>query len=52
MLKYYIYNGRQFQFEEDKAPKGAVELKEVKPLNKSVEPENKAKTAKKKAVKK
>lgn len=62
MLKYYIYKGRQFQFEESKAPEGAVELKAKKetpdepkayiPKNKAVEPKNKAKKspAKKKAV--
>ena len=63
MLKYYIYKGRQFQFEEGKAPEGAVELKPKKetteepktyvPQNKAVEPKNKAKKPppKKKAVK-
>ena len=59
MLKYYIYKGKQFQFEESKAPEGAVELKAEKaksekpeeleepkayiPKHKAVEPKNKAK---------
>lgn len=57
MLKYYIYKGRQFQFEEGKAPDGAVELTAKTPQNKAVVPQNKAAEkkntpAKKKAVKK
>lgn len=42
MLKQYIINGKQWQFEEGEQPEGAVELKVVKPPKKAVEPEVKA----------
>lgn len=42
MLKQYIINGKQWQFEEGEQPEGAVELKAVKPPKKAVEPEVKA----------
>ena len=49
MLKRYIINGKEFQYEEGKQPEGAAEVRPVKaaePLNKAVRPANK------KAVKK
>ena len=49
MLKRYIINGKEFQYEEGEQPEGAVEVRQVKaaePLNKAVRPANK------KAVKK
>lgn len=49
MLKRYIVNGLEYQYEEGEQPKGAVEIQPVKaaePLNKAVRPANK------KAVKK
>ena len=57
MLKQYIINGKQYQYEEGEQPEGAVELKKpASPAVKAVEPPNKAvrKTANKtrKAVKK
>ncbi len=42
MLKNYLFNGVQFQFEEGEQPKGAVELNTVKPSEKAVKPEDKA----------
>lgn len=43
MLKQYIINGKQWQYEEGEQPAGAVELhKAVKPSEKAVEPANKA----------
>lgn len=45
MLKDYIVNGKQFQFEEGKQPKGAVEVKAVEPSDKAVKPANKARKA-------
>jgi hypothetical protein len=54
MLKLYLVNGKQFQFEEGEQPEGAVELKAEKPEKKKAEdvkvykPANKARrTAKK-----
>lgn len=41
-LKNYEYNGGTWQFEDDEAPEGAVEVKAAKPANKSATPENKA----------
>ena len=35
MLKQYIINGKQWQFEEGEQPEGAVELKAVKPPKKA-----------------
>lgn len=50
MLKRYIVNGLEYQYEEGEQPKGAVEIqpekKAAEPLNKAVKPANK------KAVKK
>jgi hypothetical protein len=44
MLKDYIVNGKQYQYEEGKQPEGAVEVKKAgAPPVKSAEPENKAK---------
>lgn len=56
MLKDYLYNGKQFQFNEGEQPAGAVELTAVKPPEaKKAEPENKvvkpANKARKAAVK-
>ena len=52
MLKRYIVNGLEFQYEEGTQPKGAVEVKPEKkaaePLNKAVKPANKTKAVKKK----
>jgi hypothetical protein len=52
MLKRYIVNGLEFQYEEGTQPKGAVEVKPEKkaaePLNKAVKPANKARKAAKK----
>ena len=52
MLKRYIVNGLEFQYEEGTQPAGAVEIqlekKAAEPLNKAVKPANKAKAVKKK----
>ena len=46
MLKQYIINGKQYQYEEGEQPAGAVELKAVKPpVNKAVKPVNKSRKA-------
>lgn len=49
MLKRYIVNGMEFQYEEGTQPKGAVEVKPEKkaaePLNKAVKPANKKRKA-------
>lgn len=46
MLKQYIVNGKQFQYEEGEQPEGAVEIKAVEPpKNKAVKPANKARKA-------
>ena len=53
MLKQYIVNGFQYQYEEGEQPEGAVELKKAvdpsekaeKPANKAVKPANKARKA-------
>jgi hypothetical protein len=42
MLKDYIVNGKQFQFEEGTQPEGAVEVKAVEPSTKAVKPVNKS----------
>lgn len=45
MLKKYLINGREYQYEEGEQPAGAVELrpkKAVEPSNKAVKPANKA----------
>ena len=51
MLKRYIVNGLEYQYEEGEQPAGAVELKPTKkaaePLNKAVKPANKVKAVKK-----
>lgn len=41
-LKNYEYNGGTYQFDDSDAPVGAVEVKAVKPQNKSVTPADKA----------
>ena len=42
MLKRYIVNGMEFQYEEGEQPAGAVELeKTVEPPEKAVKPANK-----------
>lgn len=54
MLKHYIYNGVEWQFEEGEQPAGAVELKRTVepskkaagPANKAVKPANKRKAVK------
>jgi hypothetical protein len=38
MLKIYVINGKQYQFEEGTQPSGAEELKKVKPSEKVAEP--------------
>ena len=52
VLKRYIINGMEFQFEEGEQPAGAVEVKPDKkaaePLNKAVKPANKKKVVKRK----
>lgn len=49
MLKDYIWNGKQYQFEEGKQPEGAVEVKKaVAPPNKAARPANKARKVVKK----
>jgi hypothetical protein len=42
MLKNYIVDGRQYQFEEGTQPEGAVEVKAVEPSTKAVKPANKS----------
>lgn len=44
MLKQYIVNGKQYQYEEGEQPDGAVELKRktVQPSEKAAKPANKA----------
>lgn len=56
MLKKYIVNGKEYQYEEGEQPAGAVELKKMpvekkaaEPLNKAVKPANKSRA---RAVKK
>lgn len=49
MLKRYIVNGMEFQYEEGEQPAGAVEVqpkKAAEPQNKAVKPANKAKAVK------
>lgn len=50
MLKRYLFNGVEYQFEEGKQPKDAVEIKTkaVEPPNKAVKAENKTRKAVKK----
>lgn len=50
MLKRYIVNGKEYQYEEGKQPAGAVEVQPEKaePLNKVVKPANKVRKAAKK----
>ena len=56
MLKQYIVNGKQWQYEEGEQPEGAVEVKKavkppakaVKPVVKALKPANKARKAAKK----
>ena len=46
MLKQYIINGKQYQYEEGEQPEGAVEIKAVEPSNKAVKkPANKTRKA-------
>lgn len=48
MLKHYMYNGCEWQFEEGDQPAGAVEIvkkKAVEPSNKEKKPVNKARKA-------
>ena len=42
MLKHYMWNGAEWQYEEGEQPKGAVELKAVEPSEKAAKPANKA----------
>lgn len=52
MLKQYLYRGSQWQFEEGKQPKGAIEIAPPKEKpEKAEEPEKKAVTPKNKARK-
>ena len=52
VLKRYIINGMEFQYEEGEQPEGAVELKPkekaAEPQNKAVRPANKKRTVKRK----
>lgn len=49
MLKDYLVNGRQFQYEEGTQPDGAVEVKKaVEPSNKAAKPANKRRAVKSK----
>lgn len=52
MLKNYIYRGKGWQFEEKKAPAGAIEVNTAKavepPKEKAVKPANKRKAVKNK----
>lgn len=50
MLKNYLINGKQFQYEEGEQPEGAVELKAEPPV-KAAEPVNKARKPANKAGK-
>ena len=43
MLKEYIVNGRQYQYEEGTQPEGAVEVKKAEPSDKAAKPANKRK---------
>ena len=45
MLKEYIIDGKQYQYEEGEQPEWAVEVKAVEPLKKAVKPANKARKA-------
>lgn len=43
MLKHYIINGTEWQYEEGEQPEGAVEMKKaVEPSEKAAKPANKA----------
>lgn len=46
MLKEYIINGKQYQYEEGEQPEGAVEVKAVEPPKKAVKPANKSRAVK------
>ena len=46
MIKEYMVDGKQYQFEEGEQPKDAIEVKKVEPQNKAVKPANKAKRTK------
>ena len=46
MLKEYIINGKQYQYEEGEQPEGAVEVKAVEPPRKAVKPANKSRAVK------
>lgn len=48
MLKHYMYNGCEWQYEEGEQPEGAVEVvkkKAVEPSDKAKKPVNKARKA-------
>ena len=46
MLKHYIVNGKEYQYEEGEQPASAVEVKKaVEPSEKAVKPANKARKA-------
>ena len=46
MLKEYIVDGKQYQYEEGEQPEGAVEVKAVEPPRKAVKPANKSRAVK------
>ena len=46
MLKEYIINGKQYQYEEGEQPENAVEVKAVEPPKKAVKPANKSRAVK------
>ena len=46
MLKEYIIDGKQYQYEEGEQPEGAVEVKAVEPPKKAVKPANKSRAVK------
>lgn len=49
MLKHYIINGKEWQFEEGEQPAGAVELKKAEtPPDKAAKPANKSRKVKSK----
>lgn len=46
MLKEYIIDGKQYQYEEGEQPENAVEVKAVEPPKKAVKPANKSRAVK------
>lgn len=46
MLKHYIIDGKEWQYEEGEQPDDAVEVKQAKTENKAIAPKNKARKVK------